>query len=291
MKARIIDIKHFAIHDGNGIRTTVFFKGCPLNCVWCHNPESISPKKDIWINRNSCIKCLKCLKCPNNAITIDKEGLITIDKEKCNFCGYCTEICPGNSISRIDKDITISEIIDEVQKDKIFYKTSDGGVTLSGGEPFLQKDFVLSLLKELKEKGFSTCVETSMYTDIETLKKAVKLVDKFFVDIKIFDNDLHKKFTGVSNKRILENFKFLAKNAKDIEVRIPLIPDITATEDNLSKTAAFIKKINPNISIELLNYNSFGHSKYDKLNKTCICKNARPFSNNEFEKLKRIVEV
>jgi pyruvate formate lyase activating enzyme len=291
MKARIIDIKHFAIHDGNGIRTTIFFKGCPLNCVWCHNPESISPKQDIWITYNSCIKCLKCLKCPNKAITINDKGLINIVKTKCNFCGYCTDICPSNSISRIDREITVDEIINEVQKDKVFYKTSAGGITLSGGEPFLQKDFVLPLLKELKAKGFTTCVETSMYTDIETLKEAVKFVDKFFVDIKILDNELHKKFTGVSNKKILENFKFLAENAKEIEVRIPLIPNITATENNLLKTAEFIKKINPNISIELLNYNSFGHSKYDKLNKACPCKNAKPFSHDELNRMKNIVKV
>ena len=291
MKARIIDIKHFAIHDGSGIRTTVFFKGCPLNCAWCHNPESISPEKDIWISHNSCIKCLKCLKCPNKAIAVNDKGLITIDKDKCNFCGYCSEICPSNSISRIDKEITISETINEIQKDRIFYKTSDGGVTLSGGEPFLQKDFVLPLLKELKSKGFSTCVETSMYTDIATLKESVKFVDKFYVDIKIFDEDIHKKFTGVSNKKILENFKFLAENAKEIEVRIPLIPNITATEDNLTKTAAFVKGINPAISIELLNYNSFGHSKYDKLNKACICKNVKPFSDDEFLEFKKIVEI
>jgi pyruvate formate lyase activating enzyme len=285
MKARIIDIKRFAIHDGKGIRTTVFFKGCPLKCAWCHNPESIYEGKDLWIAQESCIHCKKCIKCPNNAISINQSNHIIIDKYKCNFCGYCNDICPSNSISRIDREVTVKEIIDELRKDQIYYKVSGGGVTLSGGEPLQQKEFSIKLLKTLKKQDISTCVETSMYCDLKTLKDAVKFTDKFYVDIKLANDLLHKEYVGVSNKKILDNFKYLAKHAADIEVRIPLVPEITATDNNIIEILKLVKNINPNIPIELLNYNNLGNSKYARLGRDCLCHDARPFTDREIDNI------
>lgn len=289
MKATIFDIKRFAIHDGKGIRTTIFFKGCPLNCIWCHNPESIFGGKDIWVVQDSCIRCNKCLQCPQNAISIDCEGHVVINKNKCDFCGLCIDVCPSNCITRIDKQITTEEIIKEILKDRTYYQVSDGGVTLSGGEPFAQKEFVLDLLHRLKSMGISTCVETSMYCDIKTLEQAVKYTDKFFVDIKLIDDIQHKKYVGKSNAVVLDNFEYLAKNATDIVVRVPLIPRITATYQNLSEIAKYVKSINPDIPIELLNYNHLGHSKYERLGRNCLCFECRPFSDKKFDELKSII--
>ena len=282
MKARIIDIKRFAIHDGEGIRATVFFKGCPLSCAWCHNPESIYSGKDIWVMHDSCISCGQCMECPQKAIAFDNEDRIQIDKTKCAFCGYCTNICPVNAIKRIDREVSVEDIIREVEKDQIFYNASGGGVTLSGGEPLMQGEFAIELLKELKGRGFSTCVETSMHCDLDIIKKALNYIDKLFVDIKLLDDEMHRKHVGISNKKILSNFKYLALYVKELEVRIPLIPEITATEKNIVSIRDFVKNINPDIQIELLNYNNLGYSKYLLLGKEYKCSKAEPYSEEEF---------
>lgn len=290
MKATIFEIKRFAIHDGKGIRTTIFFKGCPLNCIWCHNPESIKEGEDIWVAQESCISCSKCLQCPRGAIRMDHEGKVMIDKDICSFCGYCIDVCPSNCISRIDRTITTGEAIDEILKDRKYYNVSGGGVTLSGGEPFYQSEFVVKLLKRVKGLGISTCVETSMYCDAAVLREAVKYTDKFYVDIKLMDDELHRQVAGQSNQTILDNFAYLANHAKDIEVRIPLIPNITATPENLQAVAAFVRGINDRIPIELLNYNHLGHSKYERLKRDCLCSDCRPFSDREMDKMKRLVK-
>lgn len=290
MKATIFDIKRFAIHDGKGIRTTIFFKGCPLDCIWCHNPESIYGGKDIWVVQENCIHCNKCLQCPQDAISIDRNDFIKINKSKCNYCGLCIDVCPSNCITRIDRQITTEEIIKEILKDKIYYKVSNGGVTLSGGEPFGQKEFALDLLRRLKRLGISTCVETSMFCDEKTLEQAVKYTDKFFVDIKLFDDTQHKKYVGRSNAGILNNFEYLAKKVADIVVRVPLIPNITATRENLTQIAQFVRGINKDISIELLNYNHLGHSKYKRLGRECLCRQCRPFSDKELNEMKSIIK-
>jgi pyruvate formate lyase activating enzyme len=289
MKATIFDIKRFAVHDGEGIRTTIFFKGCPLSCIWCHNPESIYGGKDIWVIQENCINCKKCLQCPENAIDINDDGYVNIDKNKCTFCNLCIELCPTNCISRIDRQISIEEAIEEVLKDKKFHQVSNGGVTLSGGEPLLQKDFVLKLLKELKDIGVSTCVDTSLYCAKETLKQAIKHTDIFLVDIKLMDESKHIKYVGKSNKQILENFKYLAKNTPNIVVRIPLIPQITATYENISEITKFVTNLNSNIAIDLLNYNILGNAKYARLKKECECCELKPLSDEELENMKSIV--
>lgn len=290
MEATIFDIKRFAIHDGEGIRTTIFFKGCPLNCIWCHNPESIYKGKDIWVIQENCINCKKCLLCPEKAIEIDSDGYVNIDKPNCTFCNLCIDLCPVNCIARIDRQITIEESIDEIMKDKLFYEASNGGVTLSGGEPFLQKEFVLKLLKTLKEMNITTNIDTSLYCDIETIKEAVKYTENFLVDIKFIDEAKHKKYVGNSNKRILENFNYLAKNVDNIVVRVPLVPGITAVYENISEITKFVVSINADIPIELLNYNNLGNVKYSRLGKECICCELKPLTEKELAKMKGIVE-
>lgn len=286
MNGTIFDLKRFAIHDGPGIRTTVFLKGCPLNCVWCHNPEGKQTGKDIWVKRSKCIGCRNCIKvCDKNALSVDGNGNIVIDKNKCVYCNKCIDACPSCAIERIDICMTVEQLEIELLKDKMFYDLSGGGITLSGGDPLLhnQFQFVKDILFRMKQHGVHTCLETCLFAKPESLSELVGLVDFFLVDIKIFDNKLHEKYTGVPNKQILENFKLLAKQTGNILVRIPLVPGITATRENLVQIAAFVKDINPKIPIELLNFNPLAKSKYDMLNLQYFDDSARPYTEQQIE--------
>ena len=230
----IFDIKKYAIHDGPGIRTTVFLKGCPLDCWWCHNPESINPN----------IEKIKIKKQKNSKTT-------TSSKREESF----------------GRRISVDELMKEIMKDEIFYKESNGGVTFSGGEPMMQFDFLLSLLKACKKENINAAIDTCGYQQTEKFKKINGLVDLFLYDIKIIDNDKHKKYTGVSNKLILKNLKQLINKDEKVEIRIPLIPNITDSNENLESIANFLdtlKKIN---EIRLLPYNKLGEYKIKKFNR------------------------
>lgn len=293
MNGTIFDIKRFAIHDGPGIRTTVFLKGCPLKCVWCHNPEGRQTGKDIWVKRSKCIGCRNCIKvCNENALSVDGDGNTVIDKSKCTFCNKCIDICPSCAIERIDIRITVEQLVNELLKDKMFYDLSGGGITLSGGDPLAhnQFKFVKNILFHMKQHNIHTCLETCLHTKLEQLSEFIGLVDFFLVDIKIFDSKVHEKYAGVSNKHILENFTYLAKQTNNILVRIPLVPDITATKENLVQIADFIKDINPEIPIELLNFNPLAKSKYDILNLLYFDDSAKPFTKKQIEDFYKVMD-
>jgi pyruvate formate lyase activating enzyme len=291
MLGKIFDIKRFAIHDGPGIRTTVFLKGCPLCCIWCHNPEGISPGRDIWVKMERCIGCKTCIAvCKDRAVNSNESG-IYIDKSKCSFCDECVRECPAQAIQRIDYTIEDEELVNILLKDKMFYDVSGGGVTLSGGEPLFQPDFTLSVLKKLKKNEVNTCIETSLYTERSVLSGLIPFVDHFLVDIKLYDEKLHKQYTGVSNKLILSNFEYLVRQASSVLVRIPLIPGITANKENISMIARFVKGIDPSIQIELLNYNFFAGSKYKMLGLEYFDENMREFTNEEIEEFKKMLIV
>ncbi len=290
MKGEIFDIKHFAVHDGPGIRTTIFLKGCPLHCVWCHNPEGMKRGKDLWVKREACIHCHTCLGvCPRSALCV-KDGEISIDRGRCNFCNACVEKCPSKAMRRIDRWADTKELTELLLREEIFTAVSGGGVTISGGEPLYQPAFTSELLKEMKAAGVPTCIETSMFASWETLESIVPYVDQFLVDIKILEEEQHKKYTGVSNQGILENFRRLAKQGKPILVRIPLIPGITATEENLKGIRAFVDEVNPHIPIEVLNFNSFAGSKYRFLDRVYFNEELRAFPSEQLETFKSIVE-
>jgi pyruvate formate lyase activating enzyme len=291
MLGQIFDIKRFAIHDGPGIRTTVFLKGCYLRCAWCHNPEGINSGNDIWVKRERCIGCKTCVGvCKNRAIIAKKSG-IHIDKSKCNFCDECVRECPARAIQRIDSIMKDDELIENLLKDSVFYHVSSGGVTLSGGEPLFQPNFTRSVLKKLKEKGINTCIETSMFADRTVFSSIIPFVDHFLVDIKLLDEALHKQYTGVSNELILNNFEYLLSQTDSVQVRIPLIPGITATKENISAIAKFVKKIAPSTKIELLNFNSFAYSKYQTMGMNYYDENAREFTHEELGRFKEMLKV
>ena len=264
----IFKIKRFSVHDGPGIRTSVFLKGCPLNCIWCHSPEGITSDISIWYNQNICIACGKCVQvCPNSALELIKgnEPFIQVDRNLCNSTGDCIRICPTNAMQFTGSVATISEIIIEIEKDLAYYQTSGGGVTLTGGEPLYQPDFSAGILEECKKRNLHTAVETSLYCDREVLKRVSENIDLFIIDMKLFDPAQHNYYTGKSNETIKENFQYMAKSGKDILVRIPLIKNITDSNINKKAIIDYVHGIDEKIPIEFINYNPLAENNYLRL--------------------------
>ncbi len=260
----IFNVQKFCVNDGPGIRTTVFFKGCPLRCKWCHNPESHLCKPELFYDAEKCVGCARCSEvCPKKAHTF--EDIHKINNQECISCGACADECSAGAIELIGKKMTAQEIIDEVLKDKVFYDDSGGGITLSGGEPLMQFDFAFDLLRQAKQNGIHTCVETCGYSDTKNLKKIAEFTDIFLFDWKITDNILHKKYTGVSNKPILDNLKMLDSMGAKIILRCPIIPNLNDNEEHFS-CIADIANSNKNIfAIEVEPYHFLGNHKYEKL--------------------------
>ena len=259
MNGIICDIKKFAVHDGDGIRTTVFFKGCPLKCKWCHNPESISFKKEAGYISKKCINCGECLSfCVASSMENDKH---TFDHKKCIGCGKCEDGCLGGALKFYGKEYdaeTLSEILAE---DKDFYDQSGGGITLSGGECLMQADFCQELLERVKEKGIHTAVDTCGYVSRDAIDKVIPYTDIFLYDIKAYDDETHVYATTKSNKIILENIKYIDGLGKNIEVRIPIVPSVN--DDQIEKVGRFLKDIKNLTKVRILPYHNFAGSKYE----------------------------
>ena len=287
MTGRIFDIKRFAIHDGPGIRTTVFLKGCPLCCVWCHNPEGIDSGMGLWIKSEQCIRCGGCVtRCPAQALSSGTEttgvpGVPRINRDVCSVCGTCVDHCPSRAIRRIDAEVSPQELAHELLLDRVFFDVSGGGVTLSGGEPLAQPDFALTLLGLLKQEGVHTCMETSLFAPAPVIQGLADVLDFLMCDIKLIKNEAHQKYTGGSNKIILDNFRRFAPIFPRVLVRVPLVPGITADEENLRAVGEFVRFCASDIEIELLNYNWFSQSKYAWLDKPHFNAKARAFTNEE----------
>jgi pyruvate formate lyase activating enzyme len=264
----IFKIKRFSVHDGPGIRTTVFLKGCPMNCIWCHSPEGIDHKITVWHNPNICIGCGKCtFSCPESALTLikDKKAYIEINRNLCKVSGSCVEVCPTGAIQFTGSVIKISEVVSEVEKDLLYYDSSEGGVTLSGGEPLNQAEFSAGILKACRYKNIHTAIETSLFCDRESLQQVIDLVDLFIVDLKILNSESHIQYTGKPNQIVLGNFTFLADKGKEILVRIPMIKNITDTEDNLNDITRFVNDVRSDIKIEKVPNNTLAENNYKKL--------------------------
>lgn len=260
----VFNIQRYSIHDGPGIRTTIFFKGCPLNCWWCHNPESQSIKKQIMYFENRCILCGECTRvCPEKAILINKES-ISYDREKCRLCGKCIDKCLQNARELSGNIYTVDELFNEIEKDFIFYEQSKGGVTFSGGEPLCQIDFLEGILKKCVDNGIHTTLDTSLYSPWTTIDRILNYTDLFLVDIKHMDSITHKKYTGVENHLILENIKKLSMEGKKIYIRFPVIPGINDEIKNLESMRDFIKDLNIT-QINLLPYHKMGMDKYKRI--------------------------
>ncbi len=273
MKAMITDIKRFAVHDGDGIRTTVFFKGCPLRCVWCHNPETLSRNRQLAFFEHKCVNCGRCKEvCPYNM-------------EKCDFCGRCEAVCPNDARKIYGKETTINEIMEIIIADKKFYEASGGGVTLSGGECLLWVDFCTELFKKCKENNINTAVDTCGYVKKEALDKVIPYTDTFLYDLKAFDEDIHIKCTGVSNKLILQNLKYIDDLDKNIEIRIPYVPEYN--DNQVEKIAEFVKTLKNVVKVKILPYHSYAKSKYSALNIDNTLPEVRMPTQEECDKLER----
>ncbi|MBO5222969.1 MAG: glycyl-radical enzyme activating protein [Clostridia bacterium] len=265
MKGIVFNIQKFSVNDGPGIRTTVFLKGCPLSCIWCHNPESKKAFPELMYSADKCVMCGKCANvCPKN-VHLFKNNVHIVKRENCIVCGKCEEECLYEALEIAGKEKSVEEVIDEVMKDKVFYETSNGGITLSGGEPLLQYDFSLEILKRAKQEGLHTAMETCGYTSEEKIREIASYVDLFLFDYKITDAELHKKYTGVSNERIIRNLRLLNGIGKQIILRCPIIPGINDTDGHFSGIANLANELDCVSEINIEPYHPLGKSKAEKL--------------------------
>jgi pyruvate formate lyase activating enzyme len=269
----ILHLQRFSTEDGPGIRTTVFFKGCPLNCLWCHNPESISTKPQIQWLENRCISCSSCIKtCPESCLTKTEQGIV-VDRQLCTGCGDCAEVCPANAMELLGRKVTVDALVDDLVKDRVFFEKSGGGVTLSGGEPLMQADFSAVLLQTIKEVGMNTAIDTCGLCSISALDKVLPYTDVVLFDLKEMDSEKHRALTGQNNQRILENLlyirEYIVNSAPEklLWIRTPLIPAATATRDNVARIGAFIAEKLADVTQrwELLSFNNLCRDKYSRL--------------------------
>ena len=261
----VFDIKRYAIHDGPGIRTTVFFKGCPLQCRWCHNPESSKPDPEPALRRARCIRCGRCVEvCPNGAISLLENGPVT-DAGKCELCGQCVDACVAGAREIIGRAMTVDEVMDEVEKDVIFYDESGGGVTFSGGEPLMQPDFLLGLLDQCRSRRIHSAVDTSCYAEPEIVESVGEKADLFLCDLKHMDSSVHERFAGAGNRLILQNVELLSKMGKEIVIRIPIVPGFNDERENIEAAAEFAASLQGVSRVDILPYNRGGQEKSARL--------------------------
>jgi pyruvate formate lyase activating enzyme len=265
--AIITNIQGFSIHDGPGIRTVVFFKGCPMSCIWCANPECLSGKPQMGFIETLCADCGKCLDtCTNNAI--HRTGAEhRIDYSRCKSCGKCRDQCYSGALVRYGEPVTVAEVFDAVRRDKIFYENSGGGVTVSGGEPLLWAKFVRELFELSHQEQIDTCVETCGLADPEALLEVIPVTDHFLFDLKHMDADTHSKYTGQSNRQILRNAALILEHGADVVFRQPLIPGINDSIGNIEATAGFLTSLGIHATrLQIMPYHRMGQSKYKALN-------------------------
>ena len=282
---RITDIQKYSIHDGNGIRTTVFFKGCPLSCEWCHNPETQNYDPDLQYDREKCTGCGTCVRaCPHDAIEL-KDGKVETDKTKCTLCGRCTEVCLNGLREVVGQEYSVNELMKILKKDEMFYEESGGGVTLSGGEVMtMDMDYITELVKKLHHEGISVIIDTCGQAPYENFEKIMPYVDVFLYDIKIMDNEKHKKYIGADNTTIYDNLRRLAKDGAKIYIRIPTIKEVNGNEEDMRQAIDFLKDndIHP-LRVNLLPYHNTGSSKYPKLSREYKGENLHAPSKEEMQ--------
>ena len=296
-KGLVFNVQKFSLHDGPGIRTIVFLKGCPLACMWCSNPEGRSSSIELIQSCDRCIgtdECDRCVAvCLEQAISKGEDGKITIDRSRCDSCGDCASVCPPEALEISGDWMGVDDVLRVVEEDDAFYARSGGGLTLSGGEPLAQGAFALALLRAAKSRGIDTAIETSGLCKWNTLREAARLTNRIFFDIKCLDADKHERVTGVRNDKILDNFRRLRAELPEVEVvvRTPVIPGVNDDKSDIEAIADFIRDAGGASGYELLPYHGFGEPKYEKLGKHYRLSHLRPPSSEQMQELERVASL
>jgi len=288
----IFDLKKYAINDGPGIRTAVFLKGCPLRCGWCHNPEGQSFAPEIMIRASRCLAdCSGCVAaCPEKAVVRTEAGP-ALDRTRCTVCGECAAICASQAIEVVGRKLSPAQLLQEIEKDRIFQEESGGGVTFSGGEPLGQPDFLSEILEYCRKKEIHTSVDTCGFAAPEVVERIAPRTDLFLFDLKVIDEKKHLAFTGESNGLILDNLKRLAGLGTGIVVRLPVVPGVNDDEENVARTAEFLRSLGTIKDISLLPYHKLGRDKYRGLEKLMPGSEFTPPSAQCLERIKNDLEV
>jgi pyruvate formate lyase activating enzyme len=291
IKGVVFNLQHYSIHDGPGIRTTVFLKGCPLKCLWCQNPESQDPDPLLFFTAEKCTGCGTCAEvCPNGAIRLI-DGKSKTDRERCTWCGKCVSVCPSEARSIIGREMTAEEVFEDLKTDDIFYRNSGGGVTLSGGDPVFQPDFSIAILKLCRSAGIHTALETCGFLEWGRLKNILKQTDLVLYDIKHMDSTRHKAYTGAANELILENAEKIHRDLKlPVFPRVPLVPGYNDSLENLKRTAEFIAtKLDGDNMVHILPYHPLGETKYLRMERKITASVTLP-SDRQLETARQIFE-
>jgi len=288
MQGSVTNIQRFSIHDGPGIRTTVFLKGCNLRCFWCHNPETLEPGPQLQVYPERCIGCGECLTRCERGAHVASNGQRAFRRELCVSCGRCAETCYSEALALVGKRMSADEVVEEVLRDRAFYETSKGGVTLSGGEPLMQRDFAYAILARCQHEGIHTAIETAANYGWERVSSLLPVTDLVMMDIKLIDPERHRACTGVSNGRILENARLLGEQSQPLIVRTPIVPGVNDNVEDVDAIAAFVAQL-PNLEYyELLAFHPMAASKYSSLD---MDYRARGLTSPSAEQLDRLAEV
>lgn len=285
----VFDIQRYSIHDGPGLRTTIFLKGCPLRCKWCSNPESQNPYPELFIRKDKCNRCMRCVGvCHVGAITLDED--LRVDRSRCDFCMKCVDVCPTGAIKSTGEYMSVEQVIEEASKDEIFYRNSGGGITISGGEPLYQGEFTLELLKMCKEKNFHTALDTCGYGRWEIFAEILEYTDLVLFDVKHLDSEMDRKMTGVGNELILKNLERIGEKGKSMWIRVPVIPGYNDSEEYIKEFADFLSKVHFE-KVSLLPYHNWAEEKYRALSMHYPLNGLLPLKEEDVYSLRDILET